>query len=147
MFAIKGVQIKRIQKIGLALIFCIILGTVALEIARTTEGIINWNEHLTWVLEINFTVMVSSLLTYRALIGWKKRIAARRGPDRSFEQVDGTAPNTKDSHRDMLSLSTLDDSEHYAAEFAHAVRRGDERTPLSPLQVQAIQETRNTRLS
>ncbi|MCJ1446276.1 MAG: hypothetical protein MMC23_006781 [Stictis urceolatum] len=77
-YAIQGVQIKRAQKLGITLIFGLVLGTVALDIARTVENVDTGPGSLagasvTWILELWFSVLASCLLTYRILIGWKAK--------------------------------------------------------------------------
>ena len=67
LWMLKGLQIHKFQKLGLAFIFSLAIVCVALDILRTAEALAS-NQALYTVLEINFVVIVSCLPTYRALL-------------------------------------------------------------------------------
>lgn len=72
---LKGLKLRFPQKLGLTFVFSFGLVIVAMDILRTVEAVVG-NQILYTLLEINFSVMISCLPTFRSIVNIQ---AARRG--------------------------------------------------------------------
>ena len=116
-------NLRLLQKLGLALIFSIAIVTVALEILRTVESIqiltgaksVQSSTYATSLLypavEISCTVIISCIPAYGSLVGYRRRRKESRYTDRSnSDTIGGGRRLISDATKQSGSISSLHDN-------------------------------------
>ena len=126
---LRRLQIELVQKLGLGIIFSVVLVTIALDILRTYEtyaggafGVFP-SDALCTLLEVGFAVIVGCVPTYRALFGMKKRktsstsrLAPTSKTNASRQIEDGWGSEKATVDKDRLRTTKRDTFAMYGGE-------------------------------
>jgi hypothetical protein len=139
LFMLHQIRIRRSQKIGLAMLFCIVFVTIALDILRTVQSLPGGSfsgSILYGILENAFTVIISCVPTYRALFGIERKAKANEYAHWNWSRRK-TGANNSGTDVSPLKYNNSSGSTHqewaYGGKGPDGVRTGVEEVPLQPI--------------